>query len=84
MASCTHLSDAKNGVIDASDCVNGTLMPRRLLPVNANHTVIHGVFEREGLKYPLASKGDVSRIPFDSDIIIYNRTKVNTMLHKVM
>ena len=61
------------------DCVNGTLMPHSALPAtSANYTVIHGVFQDEGWKYPMHQSAfrDHLVMPYDTDIIIYNKTKV--------
>ena len=61
------------------DCVNGTLMPHSALPAeSANYTVIHGVFQDEGWKHPMHQSAfrDHLVMPYDTDIIIYNKTKV--------
>ena len=66
----------------ALDCVNGTLMPRKMLPgKNANFTLINQLFLDFGIKNKLDV--DVERIPFETDITIYNKTKVSKNdLHK--
>ena len=87
MASCTELDlDRKHWQDSANfdrrwfgfkayDCVNGTTMPRRLLPVKAaNYTLIHHIFLRHGISNKLDV--DVEKIPYETDITIYNKTKV--------
>jgi len=52
MASCTDLSVVLNNKLDesllefiANDCVNGTMIPREILPPNnANYTLINRLF----------------------------------------
>ena len=59
------------------DCVNGTLMPRKHLPsLAANFTLIHQIFARHGISNKL--DGDEEKIPYETDITIYNKTKVRT------
>ena len=74
MASCTELSSSY-GELVGRDCVNGTLMPRRLLPrTAANYTLIHRIFQDFGHRFPLDRAG--THVPYDTNLIIYNRTKV--------
>ena len=62
------------------DCVNGTLMPRKHLPnLAANFTLIHQIFARHGISNKL--DGDEEKIPYETDITIYNKTKVRTELN---
>ena len=59
------------------DCVNGTLMPRKHLPsLAANFTLIHQIFARHGISNKL--DGDEEKIPYETDITIYNKTKVRS------
>ncbi|TRY69959.1 hypothetical protein TCAL_04884 [Tigriopus californicus] len=83
MASCTSVKlrqevESGSSVIEAGDCVNGTLMPRQILPgPKANYTSIHDIFGNLGHKFKLDQHGKGHQlIPFDSDIIIYNKTKL--------
>jgi hypothetical protein len=79
MASCSHFNSSSTSV-SATDCVNGTIMPRHVLPAKAaNYTEIHRVFQKEGWKNPLTFEGTRHRMtmPYDTEIIIYNKTKVN-------
>lgn len=79
MASCTDLeTDPLSGSIVGRDCVNGTLMPRLLLPPDsANYTLIHEVFQSEGWKHSLqVAEGQDMFMPTESEIVIYNRTRV--------
>ena len=58
-------------------------MPHSALPASsANYTVIHGVFQDEGWKYPMHQSAyrDHLIMPYDTDIIIYNKTKVLIIL----
>ena len=72
-----------NGTLDrrwfgflARDCVNGTLMPRKHLPsIAANYTLIHQIFLHHGITNKLDI--DEEKIPYETDITIYNKTKVN-------
>ena len=86
MASCTEIHVDQNHFEDSSsfdrrwfgfkalDCVNGTIMPRKHLPSNAaNYTLIHQIFLRHGLANKLDV--DVEKIPYETDITIYNKTK---------
>ena len=71
----------QDGEIRGGDCINGTMMPRAHLPdTEANYTVIHRVFQDHGFKYPLdayySRERSMERIPYDTEITIYNRTKV--------
>ena len=62
------------------DCVNGTLMPRKHLPsLAANFTLIHQIFARHGISNKLDS--DEEKIPYETDITIYNKTKVGIYIH---
>jgi hypothetical protein len=75
MTSCTTLTRT-GSVLEATDCVNGTLLPRVFLPTHsANYTVIHGLFQKYGRMFAMDRSGD--KIPFDTDITIYNRTKAS-------
>jgi hypothetical protein len=88
MASCTeiqldkvHFLDSKDfdkkwfGFV-AKDCVNGTLMPQKHLPkIDANYTLIHEIFQQFGLANKM--EVDVDKIPYETDITIYNKTKVS-------
>ena len=61
----------------ARDCVNGTLMPRKHLPsIAANYTLIHQIFQHHGITNKLDTNED--KIPYETDITIYNKTKVKT------
>ncbi len=93
MASCTDFdADPVSGTIVGRDCVNGTLMPRRLLPPHsANYTLIHRIFYESGLRHALrVPDGETQMMPFESEIVIYNRTRllinteacVNTLQHE--
>ena len=87
MASCTEIHVDENHFRDSSsfdrrwfgfkalDCVNGTLMPRARLPeVAANYTLINQLFIQYGEENKLDV--DVEKIPYETDITIYNKTKV--------
>eukprot|EP00095_Tigriopus_kingsejongensis_P002661 maker-scaffold1023_size69924-snap-gene-0.12 protein:Tk02661 transcript:maker-scaffold1023_size69924-snap-gene-0.12-mRNA-1 annotation:"PREDICTED: hypothetical protein LOC100747979" len=87
MASCTSLDliqredrergEPSSAFIRARDCVNGTLMPRQVIPrPRSNYTAIHRVFAELGDRFKLDQYGSGQElIPFDTDIIIYNKTK---------
>ena len=84
MASCTHL-EIDGDEIMANDCVNGSLVPRVFLEEWTNYTQIHRVFERHGASHRLDHRGrGRERIPFDTDITIYNRTKVNKWVERLV
>lgn len=77
MASCTNLAISEEaGQIMANDCVNGTLIPRLAFGSRLfnNFTKVHQVFQEFGRTFPL-DRDLGHRIPFDTDITIYNRTK---------
>ena len=87
MASCTEIQVDRNHFEDSSsfdrrwfgfkalDCVNGTIMPRKHLPSTAaNYTLIHQIFLRHGMANKLDV--DIEKIPYETDITIYNKTKV--------
>lgn len=87
MASCTEINFDRNHFKDsesfdrkwfgfrALDCVNGTVMPRKYLPnKGANYTYINHLFLKHGLRHKLDE--DVEKIPYETDITIYNKTKV--------
>ena len=61
----------------ATDCVNGTLMPRSLMPKKVNFTLLLQLFGSEDgyTKYKMDA-GNNTDIPFDIDITIYNETKL--------
>ena len=90
MASCTEIQVDRNHFEDSSsfdrrwfgfkalDCVNGTIMPRKHLPSTAaNYTLIHQIFLQHGIANKLDV--DVEKIPYETDITIYNKTKVKIM-----
>ena len=92
MASCTEISipemessSSWNQItvpiqIIAKDCINGTLMPKRKFtsPAKTNYTEVNRIFQEEGHRYKLDD--DIKKIPYDTDIIIYPKTKVNMVL----
>ena len=50
-------------------------MPRKHLPSTAaNYTLIHQIFLRHGMANKLDV--DIEKIPYETDITIYNKTKV--------
>ena len=50
-------------------------MPRKHLPnTAANYTLIHQIFLRHGMANKLDV--DIEKIPYETDITIYNKTKV--------
>ena len=63
--------------IHARDCINGTLMPKTKFssPNFTNYTEVNHVFQEHGLNFRL--DGDIKKIPHDTDITIYPKTKVN-------
>ena len=63
--------------IHARDCINGTLMPKSKfsLPDFTNFTEVNRVFQEHGLNFKLDD--DIKKIPHDTDITIYPKTKVN-------
>ena len=90
MASCTEIQVDRNHFEDSSsfdrrwfgfkalDCVNGTIMPRKhLQDIAANYTLIHQIFLRHGIANKLDV--DVEKIPYETDITIYNKTKVKIL-----
>lgn len=60
----------------AKDCINGTLMPREMMPKKVNYTKLLELFtSEEGYQYRLDSD-NYTNIPFDIHITIYNETKL--------
>ena len=56
-------------------------MPRKHLPSTAaNYTLIHQIFLRHGMANKLDV--DIEKIPYETDITIYNKTKVKFSLIK--
>ena len=52
-------------------------MPRKHLPsIAANYTLIHQIFQHHGITNKLDTNED--KIPYETDITIYNKTKVDT------
>ena len=84
MASCTEINSTAWDKqypevpiqIIAKDCVNGTLMPKEKFSsrIETNYTEVNRIFQEHGHRYKLDT--DI-KIPFDTDIIIYDKTKVN-------
>ena len=90
MASCTEISipelesSSSNAwhqpsvpiQIIAKDCINGTLIPKNKFtsPAKTNYTEVNRIFQEEGHRYRLDD--DINKIPYDTDIIIYPKTKV--------
>ena len=62
--------------IIAKDCVNGTLMPKSkfVSSTETNFTEVNHIFLKEGHRYKLDD--DIKKIPYDTDITIYPKTKV--------
>ena len=87
MASCTEINSTALDTrtpdvsiqIIAKDCVNGTLMPKRKFAsmIETNYTEVNRVFQEHGHHYKLDT--NIKKIPYDTDIIIYDKTKVNNM-----
>ena len=85
MASCTEINstalDTRNPDVPiqiiAKDCVNGTLMPKQEFSsmMETNYTEVNRVFHEHGHRYMLDT--DTKKIPYDTDIIIYHKTKVS-------
>ena len=63
--------------IHARDCINGTLMPKTKFssPDFTNYTEVNHVFQEHGLNFKLDD--DIKKIPHDTEITIYPKTKVN-------
>ena len=63
--------------IHARDCINGTLMPKTKFssPDFTNYTEVNRVFQEHGLNFKLDD--DIKKIPHDTEITIYPKTKVN-------
>lgn len=82
LASCTTLTMRQGRqVIQAADCVNGTILPSSLFPnPTTNFTHLMDTFHREGHKHKLDMPDKISglprgtHMPFDKDVMIYNRT----------
>ena len=87
MASCTELELPSEPTlrlpveIVAKDCVNGTLMPKHKFasPSKTNYTEVNHVFVDQGHFYRLDD--DIKMIPYDTDITIYPKTKVNITIN---
>ena len=87
MASCTEINstalDKRNPEVPiqiiAKDCVNGTLMPKEKFSsrIETNYTEVNRVFQEQGYRHKLDT--DEQKIPYDTDIIIYDKTKVNVL-----
>ena len=86
MASCTELTIQNNLQpstsinINARDCINGTLMPRNTFELSrsdgkTNYTEINQLFVQQGHLHKLDGDG-ARKIPYDTDITIYSKTKV--------
>lgn len=53
-------------------------MPRKHLPsIAANYTLIHQIFQHHGITNKLDTNED--KIPYETDITIYNKTKVKKL-----
>ena len=63
--------------IHARDCINGTLMPKAKFSSQdfTNYTEVNRVFQEHGLNFKLDD--DIKKIPHDTEITIYPKTKVN-------
>merc|ERR1719397_2069440 len=84
LASCTSLSISPDGeLMRGADCINGTTLPSTLLPETTNFTHLLAVFYAEGPRHKLDlpdMKTGLPRgthIPFDTDIKIFNRSKLH-------
>ena len=87
MASCTEINstawDERTPEVPiqiiAKDCVNGTLMPKEKFSsrIETNYTEVNRVFQEQGYRHKLDT--DEQKIPYDTDIIIYDKTKVNVL-----
>jgi len=79
VSSCTGIYNTTEG-IGAEDCVNGSLIPSHLFESSTNLTQLMATFHNEGWKYKLDQDDNVAglprveKIPFDTDIMIYNRS----------
>lgn len=82
LASCTTIRLVSGGeVIQAADCVNGSLLPSHLLPQpETDFTTLMATFHMYGDKFKLDMPDKTSglprgtHMPFDEDIKIYNKT----------
>lgn len=82
VSSCTTLEVVHNNeVIRGADCVNGSTVPLSMFPeASTNFTYLMNTFQAEGWKHKLDMPDKVSglprgtHMPFDQDVMIYNRT----------
>ena len=81
LASCTTLNSEThaNGiyeeVISATDCVNGTVLPKRIFEKLDNHSTLQHGFLEIGPYHKLDNLG-LGWIPYEEDIMIFNESRL--------
>ena len=81
LASCTTLNSkiSQDGVyeelVSATDCVNGTLLPKSTFEKLNNHSALHKAFLSLGPYYKLDTVG-LGAIPYEEDIMIFNKSRL--------
>jgi hypothetical protein len=79
MASCNEIVNTTRG-IEASDCINGSLVPKSSLTELTNFTYLLGLSAYTAIEKPLDKTGRVA--PLESELIIANETKLQINLEK--
>ena len=81
VASCTTLlSHSSSGglyeeAVSATDCVNGTLLPKSTFERLNNHSSLHKAFHVLGPYHKLDTVG-MGWIPYEEDIMIFNKSRL--------
>jgi len=76
--SCSDLQvNELSGTINASDCINGSALPRHIVPPVTNYTELHKLYQENGYSNKLDPTN--GKIPFDVDtnLIPKTRLKIN-------
>ncbi|KAF4525707.1 hypothetical protein B566_EDAN011499 [Ephemera danica] len=77
MASCFEIMNTSRG-IEATDCINGSLVPKLSLTDLTNFTYLLGLSAQSSLERPLDKTGRIT--PIETDLIIANESRLQINL----
>lgn len=80
----------EDGLIRTTDCINGTLLEKSVVEGLTNHSALLRTFYLEGRKHQLDPNNSRRWMPFEEDIVIFEKSKlminhegcVNTLQHE--
>jgi hypothetical protein len=77
LISCTNINSSPTGQLSAMDCVNASLVPANNLKDNFSLPTLMSVYQNQTVTRRLPTSSHSGRqIPLESELTIYNRSKL--------